>query len=203
MSNEPDKQRFESAYSGEAPWDIDGPQPSFMAVADRITGSLLDAGCGTGENALFFAGRGVQTTGIDFLSEPIRRAKQKAADRGIPLKFEVMDALTLEKHSIQYDNVIDSGLFHVFSDADRQRYVAGLAHVLKPGGHLFIMCFSDSEPGEIGPRRISKTDLAAAFADGWTIESIEPTAFRLNPKFTDAEFSPGGPKSWFVIARRK
>ena len=78
----PDRSTFESAYAGQAPWDIGRPQKAFLDVADRITGSVLDAGCGTGENALFFASRGQKVTGIDFLDEPITRAKQKAAERG-------------------------------------------------------------------------------------------------------------------------
>ena len=54
----------------------------------------------------------------------------------------------------RFDNVIDSGLFHVFSDEDRKHYVVGLANILKPGGKIFLMCFSDEEPGTQGPRRI-------------------------------------------------
>ena len=65
-----------------------------------------------------------------------------------------MDALTLSKLDPQFDGVIDSGLFHVFSDEERARYVAGLAHVTKLGGRLFLLCFSDEEPGTQGPRRV-------------------------------------------------
>ena len=57
MSSVPDRSTFETAYTGQAPWDIGRPQQAFLAVANRITGSILDAGCGTGENALFFATR--------------------------------------------------------------------------------------------------------------------------------------------------
>jgi hypothetical protein len=39
--------------------------------------------------------------------------------------------------------VIDSGLFHVFNDEDRRRYVEGLVTVFKPGGRIFLMCFSE------------------------------------------------------------
>ena len=56
----------------------------FVAVADRVTGPVLDAGCGTGDNALFFAARGHRVTGIDFVEEAIRRARGKAAERGLP-----------------------------------------------------------------------------------------------------------------------
>ena len=92
----PDRSTFENIYAGKPPWDIGRPQKALLDVADRITGSVLDAGCGTGENALFFAGRGCKVTGIDFLEEPITRAKQKATERGVPATFLVKDALALK-----------------------------------------------------------------------------------------------------------
>jgi SAM-dependent methyltransferase len=202
MSNVPTRERFEEAYAGDAPWDIGKPQKSFVAVADQISGSVLDAGCGTGENALFFAERGCKVTGIDFLAEPIERAKKKALHRRLTVTFEVRDTLSLKDGSDKFDNVIDSGLFHVFNDGDRQRYVEGLAHVLRAGGRLYLACFSDAEPGDVGPRRISKQELSEAFANGWTIESVTPIAFETNPNFKGAQFSPGGPKAWFAVVRR-
>jgi 2-polyprenyl-3-methyl-5-hydroxy-6-metoxy-1,4-benzoquinol methylase len=202
MSNVPDRSTFEKAYGGIAPWDIDGPQNPFRDAGDRITGSILDAGCGTGECALFFAARGCQVTAIDFLEEPIRRAKRKALERGLSATFLVKDATTLKDWSERFDNVIDSGLFHVFSDEDRRGYVAGLVAVLKPGGRLFLMCFSDEEPGTQGPRRVSKKELHEAFALGWDIESIEPYRVEIRPDFQEVAFSEGGPRAWFAIVRR-
>ena len=73
MSQVPDRSTFESLYAGGAPWDVAGPQPALAAAAERIAGSILDAGCGTGENALYFASRGHRVTGIDYLAEPIER----------------------------------------------------------------------------------------------------------------------------------
>jgi cyclopropane fatty-acyl-phospholipid synthase-like methyltransferase len=198
----PDRATFESMYAGQAPWDIGKPQKPFVDAADQITGMVLDAGCGTGDTALFLASRGNQVTGIDFLEEPIRRAKRKVEERGIQVTFLVKDALTLEQSTERYDNAVDSGLFHVFSDDDRKTYVAGLAHVLKPGGRLFLMCFSDEEPGTDGPRRISKQELRDAFAHGWQIESIRPVQIETRPDLQGFTFSPGGPKAWFAIVRR-
>ena len=164
-----DRSSFENLYAGQPRWEIGRPQKALLAVADRITGAVLDAGCGTGENALFFAGRGQTVTGIDFLAEPITIAKRKAAERGLTATFLVMDALALEALPEVFDDVIDSGLFHVFSDEDRRRYVEGLASVLKPGGRLFLLCFSDEEPGDQGPRRVSKQEIGEAFAEGWVV----------------------------------
>ena len=93
----PDRRTFEDIYAGQAPWDIGKPQQPFIDVADQITGSVLDAGCGTGENALFFAARGRDVTGIDFLNGPVERARRKSAERGVPATFLVMDALALKQ----------------------------------------------------------------------------------------------------------
>src|SRR5579862_7145975 len=123
MTPIPDKTTFQSMYAGKPPWDIGKPQQVFVDVADQVTGSILDAGCGTGENALFFAGKKQGVTGIDYLDEPIRQARQKAAERGIQVDFQVMDALKLKDFSRRFESVIDSGLFHVFSDDARKSYV--------------------------------------------------------------------------------
>jgi SAM-dependent methyltransferase len=204
-----DRATFENFYAGPAPWDIDKPQPSFVAVADRVTGPLLDAGCGTGENALFFASRGLRVTGIDFVEEALRRARAKAARRGLAVEFLVKDVTALGEGEGEGDwhqrfaSAIDCGLFHILSDDDRRRYVQGLARVLQPGGRLFLLTFSDEEPGTEGPRRVSRQELHDTFTKGWEIESIQPARCELNPEFTEVQFSEGGPKMWFAIVQRK
>jgi SAM-dependent methyltransferase len=203
VSDVPNRETFESAYAGKAPWDIGRPQPVLVEAADRVTGEVLDAGCGTGENALFFAGWGHPVLGIDFLEAPIREARRKAQERGQDAEFLVMDALTLADLDRRFDGVIDSGLFHVFSDEDRARYVAGLAHVTRPGGRLFLLCFSDEEPGAQGPRRVSQREIREAFAEGWEVEEIHPARFEVRSDLEGIAFSEGGPKAWFSVIRRR
>ena len=197
-----DRTSFENIYAGQPRWEIGRPQKAILDVADRITGSVLDSGCGTGENALFLASRGQKVTGIDFLAEPINLAKQKAGEWGLTATFLVMDALALKELREVFDNVIDSGLFHVFGDDDRRRYVEGLASVLKPGGRLFLLCFSDAEPGEQGPRRVTRKEIEDAFTEGWVVESIEPSRYEVRPDPKDSSFSEGGPRAWFVVVQR-
>jgi cyclopropane fatty-acyl-phospholipid synthase-like methyltransferase len=198
-----DRATFEDFYAGPAPWDIDRPQGQFLAIADRVNSPVLDAGCGTGEHALYFAALGHRVVGIDFVAEAIRRARRKAAHRGLAVEFLVKDALSLADWNQRFATVIDCGLFHVFSDEDRRRYVRGLAQVLEPGGWLFLLCFSDEEPGNEGPRRVSRRELYNAFADGWEVESIQPARCEIHPEFTEVTFSEGGPKMYFAVIRRK
>jgi ubiquinone/menaquinone biosynthesis C-methylase UbiE len=201
MSDNPEHLRFQAAYEGKPPWDLGQPQPTFVEFAAQISGSVLDVGCGTGDNALFFAQLGQPVVGIDFVEFPITEARRKAAELGVDAEFLPMDALKLPSLNRQFDSVIDCGLFHVLSDADRRAYVAGLAHVTKLGGRLFLMCFSDQEPAGPGPRRIRQDEIRAAFADGWTVESIKPAHFEPNPQSKET-FVDGGPRAWFAVIRR-
>src|SRR5258708_27530652 len=124
----------------------------------------------------------------------MRRAKLKAGERALNVTFLVKDAMSLKDWSERFDAVIDGGLFHLFSDEDRKKYVEGLVTVVKPGGRLFLMCFSDGEPGEQGPRRVSQKELRNAFAKGWTVESIQPVTIEVAPKNKDFTFFEGGPQ---------
>ena len=177
--------RWDSAYEAGSrpPWDIGRPQPAFVRLADGglLRGRLLDAGCGSGEHALLAAARGADVVGVDVSPRAIDRARRKAGERGIAVRFEVADALSLGELGLTFDTVIDSGLFHVFDDADRARYVTSLASVLEPGGTCYLMCFSDRQPGTMGPRRVSQEELRAAFSDGWAVASIVAEAFEVNP----------------------
>src|ERR1700704_3067996 len=80
-----------------APGDIGRPQPAFVRLADqgRLTGRLLDAGCGTGENTLLAATRGADVPGVDIAPAAIARAREKASGRGLTARFEVADVLDL------------------------------------------------------------------------------------------------------------
>jgi cyclopropane fatty-acyl-phospholipid synthase-like methyltransferase len=106
--------------------------------------------------------------------------------------------LDLGRLGITFDTVIDSGVFHVFDDEDRARYVASLASVLRAGGHCYLACFSDRQPGDYGPRRVRQDELRAAFSDGWAIDSIEANTFEVNP----AGFPAPTVQAWLATIRR-
>ena len=167
------------------PWDIGRPQPAFVRLANSglLCGAVLDAGCGTGEHALLAAARGADAVGVDVSPWAIDHARAKAAERGVMARFEVVNALNLGQLGMSFDTVIDSGLFHVFDDDARPRYVTSLASVLKSGGGCYLMCFSDREPGDWGPRRVRQDELATAFDDGWEITGIAADTFAINPVF--------------------
>jgi cyclopropane fatty-acyl-phospholipid synthase-like methyltransferase len=144
------------------------PPPARPGGARR--GAVLDVGCGTGEHALLAASLGLPATGVDRSPAAINLARAKAVARSLDATFVVGDVTELTG---RFDTVVDCGLFHVLDDADRAAFLASLAGVLTRGGTYIMLSFSDRQPGEWGPRRISRDDLLDSVRDGWRIESID------------------------------
>jgi cyclopropane fatty-acyl-phospholipid synthase-like methyltransferase len=192
---------WDAAYAPgtSAPWDIGRPQPAFVRLADEglLHGRLLDSGCGTGEHALLAAAHGADAVGVDLSPRAIGLARQKAAARGLAARFEVADALDLGQLGVTFDTVVDSGLFHVFGDQERARYVTSLAAALPSGGTCYLLCFSDRQAGEFGPRRVRQDELITAFRDGWTVSGITAAAFDINPGLGTATA-----QAWLATIRR-
>jgi SAM-dependent methyltransferase len=184
---------WDASYrDGPPPWDAGAPRAAVLRLCDEdaFTGPVLDAGCGSGEDALEIARRGLDVVGMDVAPTAVAQAREKAAARGIAATFEVGDALRLEELGRRFATVLDCGLFHTFDDDERRRYVDGLAAVTAPGATLHLLCVSDRLPEGPGPRRrVSQEELRAAFAGGWDVVSIE--ADRL-----EASFAPDGLPAW-------
>jgi cyclopropane fatty-acyl-phospholipid synthase-like methyltransferase len=188
---------FDAMYSGRPPWDIGRPQPAFLELMEKglISGRVLDVGCGTGEHALMAARAGLDATGVDSAPTAIDLAERKARERNLRARFVVWDALDLGSLGEEFDTALDCGLFHVFDDADRPRFVESLGSVIPSGGRSFMLCFSDEQPGEWGPRRVGEREIRDSFASGWRIDAIEPARLHVN-------FDPEGAHAWRVSMTR-
>jgi SAM-dependent methyltransferase len=188
---------FDAAYVGTPPWDIGRPQTAFRELADagKLHGRVLDVGCGTGEHALMAAALGLEATGVDSSLRAITMARAKAEDRGLSVRFVVWDALQLAALGERFDTVLDCGLYHVFDDTARVRYVESLASAMPPGSRYFMLCFSERQPGEWGPRRVTEDDIRASFSDSWRIESIVRRTL-------DLTIDPRGAEGWLAAITR-
>jgi len=75
--------------------------------------------------------------------------------------------------------VLDCGLFHAFDDDDPARFVDSLRAVIPAGGHYYMACFSDRQPGDWGPRRIARREITS-FTDGWQIDAVDAATMQIN-----------------------
>ena len=198
-----------SYHDGPAPWDIGHPQPAIvrLASAGGFAGAVLDAGCGTGENALLVASLGlpglgpvlgvdVAETALAMAREKAKAAQKKANHPAIELEFALADAFHLERLGRSFRTVLDCGLFHTFNGDERPEYVASLALVTVHDGTLYVLCFSDDGP-DTGPHPVTQEQLRAAFnpGNGWNVAAIEPD--RIQTGFHD-----DGAPAWFATIER-
>jgi SAM-dependent methyltransferase len=189
---------FEWAYrNGVPPWDIGRPQPAIVRLADEglIAGDVIDVGCGTGENALYLASRGLEVVGVDAAPTAVAQAQEKARQRASSATFLVADALALEGLERTFDVAIDCGLFHTFSDVDRVRFERTLHRTLRVGGRYVLLCFNEHQPGEQGPRRVTQAEIRVTFGTGWTVDSIVAERFA-------ARLSGDGAEAWLALLTR-
>jgi SAM-dependent methyltransferase len=191
-----------SYHDGPAPWDIGHPQPAIVRVASAggFAGALLDAGCGTGENALHVASLGLSVLGVDVAETALAIARKKASDRSAQdrgrVEFALADAFYLERLGRMFRTVLDCGLFHTFNGEERSAYVASLASVTEQDGTLYVLCFSDEGP-DTGPHPVSQEVLRAAFdpGNGWNVAAIERE--KIHTRYHD-----NGAPAWLATVKR-
>lgn len=180
-------EHWNSAYENRsAPWIIDQPQPEIVSLEQtgRITGTVLDIGCGTGENTIYLAERGYDVLGIDISPPAIDAARRNASERGVPFaRFAVADAL--QPGESTYDTIMDSALFHIFDDHGRGAYVESLRALCKSGGVVHLLTF--------GPQ-IDDSVIRDAFGAGWHLEELRPARYR--GRITESIAAQARAKGW-------
>ena len=178
MDTTPAISRFDEFYrSSTPPWVIGEPQPAIVELerAGLIRGKVLDVGCGTGEHTILLTRLGYDVLGVDFAPRAVEQAGRNAEAKNVEARFDVADAMNLGDQP-RYDTIVDSALFHIFDDTDRPKYVASLHAACRPGGIVHVLALSDAGRG-FGPE-VSDEVIREAFADGWVLESLEPTTYR-------------------------
>ena len=177
---------------GKPPWIIDKAQPDLIAAAEKgeVRGpTVLDVGCGTGDNAIYLVGRGFEVTGVDVSAKAIGIAKQKAREAKVEVTFITLDALSIGTLAKKFDTVIDIGLFHNLK-GDRERYLRALSNVCASKGQLLMLCFSD-QAGEYEvyphfyPKPMSQDEIRASFSKRWKIEWIRLGRTQSNQKYEE------------------
>ncbi|MDT3397078.1 class I SAM-dependent methyltransferase [Streptomyces sp. B1866] len=160
------------------PWDVEEPQPGAVEFErrGRFRGTVLDAGCGLGDNAAYLAGRGHKVAAFDASSSAIRQAKER--HKGLDIEFFVANATELAGYENRFDSVLDSALYHVLDADDRRLYLEALHRVTKEGAWLNMLVFADVPGGMPAPMSVPDDTLRASIRDGgWEITSMEMGTF--------------------------
>ncbi|WP_242215427.1 class I SAM-dependent methyltransferase [Bacillus cereus group sp. BfR-BA-01383] len=112
------------------------------------SGKVLELGCGSGRNAIYFAENGCLVDAIDLSKESIHWATERAKEKNVNVNFIHDNIFDLQIEEGTYDIVYDSGCFHHIAPHRRMSYINLVKKALKPGGYFAITCFVQG--GELG-----------------------------------------------------
>ena len=138
-------------YRGDpsrVPWEQGKPHPPLVKYLEsgRLSegAKALDVGCGVGTQSLYMAERGLDVTGVDFLDQPLIRARERAQKRDLDCDFEQAD-MTKPARRGPYDFIFDRGCFHSLSPTGQRLYATNVLQWLGSHGWLQISCFVEGQ----------------------------------------------------------
>lgn len=117
-------------------WDDvsdDAETDRFLALVPT-GGSILDAGCGPGNNARGMLAKGFRVTGID-LSEEFLKIARELIPQG---EFHLMDMRRMSFPDATFDSLYSAYSFLHLRNTDTTPTLREYARVLRPGGALFL-----------------------------------------------------------------
>jgi 2-polyprenyl-3-methyl-5-hydroxy-6-metoxy-1,4-benzoquinol methylase len=147
----------------EIPWNMNNPPDLLVTLVEQnkiLPCKTLDLGCGTGNYALFFAGRGFDVTGIDISASAIEIAKETALRKGISCTFIASDVLgEMQDIKDTFDFAYDWELLHHIFPPERETYVKNVFRLLTPEGMYLSVCFSRDDAHFGSMEKYRKTPL--------------------------------------------
>lgn len=101
---------------------------------------IIDIGCGTGRHSVELASRGYDISGVDLSPSMLKRAREKADQRGLKIEFVECDACSLS-YRAEFDLAImicEAAFPLMESDKKNFQILESAARALKPGGKLIF-----------------------------------------------------------------
>ena len=172
--------REEAGFDGPPPWNIGEPQPELAALieAGKVTGEVLDAGCGYAELSLALAAQGYTVVGIELTPTAVAAAKKAAAERNLTTATFVQDDITsFTGFDGRFDTIMDSTLFHSIPVEARDAYQQAVFRAAAPGATYYILVFAKGAfpaEAEQKPNEVTEDELREAVGKYWAIDEIRP-----------------------------
>ncbi|MGQ0796449.1 MAG: class I SAM-dependent methyltransferase [Methanobacteriota archaeon] len=172
---------YRAAPVTQLPWytaDLDPDIAKGLRDYGPRAGRILDLGTGPGTHAVGLAKLGYEVTATDISRTAIESARSHARSSGVVIDFRVDNVLKSKLEDGAFAAVVDRGMFHVLPPEVRPRYVATVHRILRPRGLLHVKTFSDKEPGDWGPYRLSPDELRSYFSDFFNLVALKETVFQ-------------------------
>ena len=148
------RQRRESGV--DLDWEGLWTRPFLVPLQEAGVRTILELGCGTGNDAARLAGEGYSVTAIDLSGEAIGQAKAKF---GTVASFMVADMTQrLPFPDRGFDAVMSNVAMHMFPDTVTRAVFAEVGRLVRPSG-LFLFHVNALEDRPLRARRLPAREL--------------------------------------------
>lgn len=107
------------------------------------TGTILDAGAGTGCNIPYYP-QGARVVAVDASPGMLARAEKRAEKLGRPVEFQVLDLAATGFPDASFDHIVATFVFCVLPEELQRPVMMEMQRILKPGGTLRILDYTQS-----------------------------------------------------------
>ena len=196
-----EENRFKQGYqTGNTPWDLGRADPNLIQAVTAVPikpCSVLDIGCGTGDNAIWLSQNGFRVIGVDTSEIAIMKAVEKASQVNAGCIFEVANILRSPVEGGPFGFAFDRGFFHTLgSDKERETFAETVnGHLERDGLWLSLLGNADELRNGPGPPQRTARDIVNAVESRFEILSLVSGAFgsnRSNP-----------PRAWVCLMRKR
>lgn len=195
-------ERYETA---DTPWDSGLPSQNLVEFIEKQLIKpcrAFELGCGTGTNAIYLAQQGFDVTAVDLSELAIKKAKEKAEEEGVSVKFLQNDVTDLPDLGEPFLFIFDRGTYHIVRKMNLEGFQKTLERYCAHGGYYLVLAGSTNEsaPADQGPPRVAPQDLCAELEfDCFDLMSLEQTYFH-GVNIGGQMFSP---MAWKALFRRR
>lgn len=175
------KQRvsWDAIYQVGTPlWDAGRPHAELIRVLDEYRfcpQTVLEVGCGTGADAIYLARRRFEVTAVDCSPIAIERARLRAEQQDVLLRFVLADVFEFAETAGTFDFVYDAGLYHSIREDQLEAYLDMLWRVTRPGSHYLCLAGAPGEPSEDGPPTVTADEIQEELCRLFEVMHLRPT----------------------------
>jgi SAM-dependent methyltransferase len=186
---------------GVVPWETGRPSSELRRVLAEYgirPGRAVELGCGTGASSIWLARRGFRVTGVDLSPVAIRRARRRAREAGVSVRFVVADLTVSGVLDGRYDFFFDRGCYHAVRLADGPAYFRTLAAITSPGALGLVLLGNAAEAEDPpGPPVLTEHEVRTEWGRLGDIIHLRP--FRFDAGLADPKRYLG----WSCLVRRR
>jgi SAM-dependent methyltransferase len=193
--------RWDTPYQdGRRPgWDTGRVAPELKRLFEAQPaprGRAIVLGCGTGTNAIYLAEQGFDVIGVDVAATALARARDKAREAGVRVRWVLADVLALPDME-PVDLVFDRGCYHHVRQYNAAGYVNSVLQISQPGTQVLLLAGSANDSRRGGPPKIKEEEIRGDFAPAFDFQWFREI------RFDSGSSSGQGSLAWSVLMRRK